>query len=1006
MIGQFLPRIATPRDFVDHSITNIILSDLLIGTKFARGMLSNCRFVPLLFLSIAVVGDSSALGQLAHRYSFTSDATDSVGTADGTVIDSGTTANFSFTGGMLDFSANGGNPSNNITEDAYLDLPNGIVSAAAAAGDSGEVTFEWWYTLAEERTWQRVGDFGNSNDGEDTSNLGSASDYLSIVATSGRGNIVDMTNHTAAGAEPAVGLAGTATLGVPYHVIASYDANDPRAFIPGVGTGGTMSLYVDGALVGRAAVHPDFDLNTFEDVNNWLGRSQWPDPLFDGSYDEFRIYNAAPADEYAANSFEAGPDSVPAFVPKPPQADLSLVVDRDTGTFTLMNEGPAFDLVGISITSASGALDPENWLSVTENYDFDDGGSFDPDDEWQLAADGTPNALEELEVLNDGGQLGTGGTQTSLQLGAAGAWTLSSYEDLVVSVDRLLPDFSIETIGVRVEYVNGLGQTAARSDLDFDGDIDADDWVSFAANHFGTFEEMTIAQASLLGDMDGDLDNDYFDFLEFEDDFDAANGAGALAAVIAGVPEPTGIAILLMAGLVAVVSRRKVIGQVFNLAIVVTSLGLVLCGSRADAQVVGTASDAIEVTITSDPEDPEVQFGNATVNYSLQNSGNTLVFGTYLDAPNNVTNLAYNGIPADGSVMDDRVWLSYYFDPAATGDFTFDVDFPDVNFNGLGAYFIAELRDVDTEASVDLGMGSSITTTADDRFVINYIGANNTPGDTLDTAADSIASLIGVASGGGDIGGGSIGAAMADARFTGAAGMKTLGWEGFGGGFANGEVSAAFTAPPILIDLTLVVNKDTGEMRIRNETGSPVSFDYYSILSEQNALDPSGWISLDAQNVDFGLPTDFDESGVVDGSDLSAWETSYGVDDGADANGDGSSDGSDFLAWQRDVGGSPTSADGWIEAGMSSNARIGELYLEGATSLGPGEEVVLGTAYDTTVFGAADGDLLFEASSGDSTQLLGGFVVYESGAVVGAVPEPTSLMLVLMSFGVLASKRR
>lgn len=559
MLGQLMIRVAMARHQVG---TAHISCEVALGATRRCWGFPGSRFLALIAVCaavIAVVGESLAFAQVAHRYSFTSDASDSVGSSDGTVIDAGTTANFSFTGGMLDFSANTGETSNAITENAYLDLPNGIVSAAAAAGDSGEVAFEWWYTLSESRTWQRVGDFGNSNNGEDTSASGSASDYLSIVATSGRGNIVDMTNHTASGAEPAVGLGGTAALGTPYHVMAVYDASDKRAFVPGVGSGGTMSLYVDGALVGIGAIHPNFDLNTFDDVNNWLGRSQWGDPLFDGSYDEFRIYDEAPADEYVANSFTAGPNSLATFISKPPQPDFSLVVDRDTGTFTLMNAGPSRDVVGISITSASGALDPTKWLSVTANYDSDNGGSFDPDDPWTITFE-EANNLEEVELVHDGGQLGTGGTQTSLQLGAAGAWLLSTYEDLVVSVDLLQDDSSIQTLGVRVEYTNGLGQRAARSDLDFDGNVDADDWVLFAANHFDTFDGMTIAQAAVLGDLDGNLTNDYDDFLLFEADYDAANGAGALTALIAGVPEPSTVVLMLIAGCAISGARRRRLG--------------------------------------------------------------------------------------------------------------------------------------------------------------------------------------------------------------------------------------------------------------------------------------------------------------------------------------------------------------------------------------------------------------------------------------------------------------
>jgi hypothetical protein len=477
-----------------------------------------------------------------------------VGTADGTVIDAGVTPNFSFTGGMLDFSANNGNGSQNITEDAYLNLPNGIVSAAATNGMNGAVAFEWWYTLAESRTWQRVGDFGNSNGGEDMSPAGSASDYLSIVATTGRGNQVDISNHTDTGFEPVVGLGGAATLGTPYHVMAVYNHNNHRSFTP-QGSNGTMSLYVNGALIGHGPIHPHIDIRTFADVNNWLGRSQWPDPLFDGSYDEFRIYNAAPSDAYVSASFAAGPNSVVAFQPWVEEFDLSFVVNRDTGEFTLSNSAASIDVVGINIQSASGALDPTKWKSVTDNYDSDNGASFDLNNTW-LATTSTANQLLEVEQSGNGGQLGTGGTQTSLQLGNPDAWLLSRYEDLVVSIDRLLPGAIVETIGVPVTYVGGIGAAAARSDLNFDGDITGADWSIFAANHAKTFTG-TIAQAAAQGDLDGNLTNDYDDFVIFEADFDAANGAGALAAVISGVPEPSTAALMLIYGCATLRSRRK-----------------------------------------------------------------------------------------------------------------------------------------------------------------------------------------------------------------------------------------------------------------------------------------------------------------------------------------------------------------------------------------------------------------------------------------------------------------
>jgi hypothetical protein len=47
-----------------------------------------------------------------------------------------------------------------------------------------------------------------------------------------------------------------------------------------------------------------------DDVNNWLGRSQWNDPMFRGSYSEFRIYDYPLDRTEVLGNFLAGPDEL------------------------------------------------------------------------------------------------------------------------------------------------------------------------------------------------------------------------------------------------------------------------------------------------------------------------------------------------------------------------------------------------------------------------------------------------------------------------------------------------------------------------------------------------------------------------------------------------------------------------------------------------------------------------------------------------------------------------
>ena len=67
-------------------------------------------------------------------------------------------------------------------------------------------------------------------------------------------------------------------------------------------------LYSNAVLVasGTATV----DISTIDDVNNWLGRSQWNDSVFQGKYNELRIWNGILLPDQIATHLAAGPDSL------------------------------------------------------------------------------------------------------------------------------------------------------------------------------------------------------------------------------------------------------------------------------------------------------------------------------------------------------------------------------------------------------------------------------------------------------------------------------------------------------------------------------------------------------------------------------------------------------------------------------------------------------------------------------------------------------------------------
>lgn len=282
-------------------------------------------------------GSPTAL-QLLHRYSFSESVgsvttTDSVGDADGDVV-----------GGAV-FSGDGKLTLNGT--DAYVNLPNGMISVLSNA------TFEAWVYWTGNRAWERVFDFGSNAGGEDAQGTGDT--YLLVTPQAGSGfarATITITSNSAGSETPILEDTAALPRNAWTHVALSYDI-----------TSGVARFYINGRKVSAGVA--SIALSGLNDINNWLGRSNWPDPYFTGQFDEFRIYEGALLDSQVAATYAAGPDALPSENAMP---QLSVVRSIKDIVISWPADATGYELE-YTTTLGAGAV----WQSVTNNVTVEGG---------------------------------------------------------------------------------------------------------------------------------------------------------------------------------------------------------------------------------------------------------------------------------------------------------------------------------------------------------------------------------------------------------------------------------------------------------------------------------------------------------------------------------------------------------------------------------------------------------------------------------------------------------
>jgi len=301
--GTNAPTVVSATLSADGTRVVLLLSDVLTPCESYVVGVSNVKDIS----GNAVPSGSSAglwnysPAGLRNRYTFNnapgnaSGATvpDIISGADGVVRNgSGTTT---FTGNRVTL----GGGSSSLAP--YVDLPNGLLTANSTNnGGSGQVTLETWVKVTGNRNWSRIFDFGSVSFNELPGPGGSGNGERYIMLSAQIGTDVNNVRFEMTGAS---GLPGAFTrdfangFNQDQHFVMTWDE-----------ASGTLQMFRNGVL--QTTVSAPVAFTNVQDVNVWLGRSNWTgDDNMEGEFDEFRVYSRViNTNEIQLNSI-GGPDN-------------------------------------------------------------------------------------------------------------------------------------------------------------------------------------------------------------------------------------------------------------------------------------------------------------------------------------------------------------------------------------------------------------------------------------------------------------------------------------------------------------------------------------------------------------------------------------------------------------------------------------------------------------------------------------------------------------------------
>jgi len=226
---------------------------------------------------------------------------------------------------------------------------------------------------------------------------------------------------------------------------------------------------------------------------------------------------------------------------------IEATVHRETGVITLTNVADQdISLTSLTINSPFGAINPVALTPITGHYDVDGNREVDDNNAWAiLSAAGSHTTFQEAST-GDAGAIGIG---ESITFSLPDGWIPSPTEDITVSMQL--------SGGQLLNFVaEFIGEPLTRSDLNFDDELDEQDWLTFVANHAADLSAFSLAEAYALGDLNGDGENDFLDFRLFQSDYIAANGEAAFQDLLSQVPEPGTLVMAMVFATLSLVTLR------------------------------------------------------------------------------------------------------------------------------------------------------------------------------------------------------------------------------------------------------------------------------------------------------------------------------------------------------------------------------------------------------------------------------------------------------------------